>query len=57
MNQTAAEKREYVRRQFVETAEWSLEDPKGKRLENAREIQDEMSSRVIDLLTEWEING
>lgn len=42
---------------FVETTEWNLVDPKGKRLENVREIRDGIRSRVIGFLSEWGING
>ena len=42
---------------FVETTEWNLEDPNGKPLEKVREIRDEIRSRMVDLLTEWGIDG
>jgi len=42
---------------FVETTEWNLEDPNGKPLEKVREIRAEIRSRVVDLLTEWGIDG
>lgn len=35
---------------FVETEDWSLEDPKGKTLEQVRKIRDEIKTRVTELL-------
>jgi len=42
---------------FVETTEWNLENPNGKRLDKVREIRDEVRSKVIDLLAKWGANG
>ena len=35
---------------FVETEDWQLEDPKGKSLEEVRQIRDEIRTRVMMLL-------
>ena len=37
---------------FVETENWELADPKGKTLEEVREIRDEIRAKVVDLLKE-----
>ena len=37
---------------FVETEDWGLEDPKGKPLEQVREIRDEIRKRVMKMLIE-----
>jgi protein-tyrosine-phosphatase len=37
---------------FIETEDWTLEDPKGKSLEQVRKIRDEIKERVIRLLSE-----
>ncbi|OGN89950.1 MAG: arsenate reductase [Chloroflexi bacterium RBG_13_46_14] len=42
---------------FLETEDWELEDPHGKRLEEVREIRDEVKRRVENLLTEMQIVG
>jgi arsenate reductase len=39
---------------FVETEDWELEDPKGKMLEEVRQIRDEVRSKVVNLLQEME---
>jgi arsenate reductase len=35
---------------FMETEDWNLEDPKGKSIEEVREIRDEINRRVTTLL-------
>ena len=35
---------------FVETEDWELEDPKGKSLDNVRNIRDMILERVVELL-------
>jgi protein-tyrosine-phosphatase len=35
---------------FVETEDWGLEDPKGKHIDEVREIRDEIKSRVAEML-------
>ncbi len=35
---------------FVETEDWALEDPKGKTLEQVRNIRDEIRERVTRLM-------
>jgi len=35
---------------FVETEDWGLEDPKGKSIDEVREIRDEIKSRVAKML-------
>lgn len=35
---------------FVETEDWALEDPKGKSLEQVRQIRDEIKERVTKML-------
>ena len=37
---------------IIETEDWALDDPKGKSLEQVREIRDEIKARVTKLLTE-----
>jgi arsenate reductase (thioredoxin) len=37
---------------FIETEDWALEDPKGKSLEQVREIRDEIKERVEQLVYE-----
>jgi arsenate reductase len=37
---------------FIETEDWTLEDPKGKSLEQVRKIRDEIKKRVMKLLNE-----
>ena len=37
---------------FVETEDWSLEDPADKTLEQVRQIRDEIKKRVMKLLEE-----
>ena len=37
---------------FVETEDWGLADPKGKSLEQVREIRDEIRKRVMKMLIE-----
>jgi len=37
---------------FIETEDWTLEDPKGETIEQVREIRDEIKERVIRLLAE-----
>ena len=37
---------------FIQTEDWTLEDPKGKSLEQVRKIRDEIKERVIGLLNE-----
>ena len=37
---------------FIETEDWSLEDPNGKSLEQVRKIRDEITGRVIKLFNE-----
>jgi protein-tyrosine-phosphatase len=34
----------------VETEDWGLEDPKGKSIDEVREIRDEIKSRVAKML-------
>ena len=41
---------------FIQTEDWTLEDPKGKSLEQVRKIRDEIRDRVIGLLKEMELN-
>ena len=38
---------------FIETEDWTLEDPKGKSLEQVRKIRDEIKNRVVKLLGEF----
>jgi len=35
---------------FVETEDWGLEDPKGKSIDEVREIRDEIKARVAKML-------
>ena len=35
---------------FIKTEDWVLEDPKGKSLEQVRQIRDETKERVIGLI-------
>jgi arsenate reductase len=37
---------------FVQTEDWSLEDPEGKTLQQVRRIRDEIKNRVVKLLAE-----
>ena len=37
---------------FVETEDWSLEDPEGKTLQQVRRIRDEIKNRVVKLLAD-----
>ena len=37
---------------FVETEDWSLEDPEGKTLQQVRRIRTEINNRVVKLLAE-----
>jgi arsenate reductase len=37
---------------FIETEDWTLEDPRGKSLEQVRKIRDEIKKRVMKLLNE-----
>jgi protein-tyrosine-phosphatase len=37
---------------FLETEDWTLEDPKGKSLEQVRTIRDEIKKRVAKLVEE-----
>jgi arsenate reductase len=37
---------------FKPTVDWKLEDPKGKPMEKAREIRDDIEQRVRNLMTE-----
>jgi len=37
---------------YIETEDWSLEDPKEKNLEQVRKIRDEIKERVIRLINE-----
>ncbi len=37
---------------FIETEDWSLEDPEGKTLQQVRLIRDEIKKRVVKLLAE-----
>jgi arsenate reductase len=37
---------------FVETEDWGLDDPKGKPLQEVREIRDEIKARVVKMLEE-----
>lgn len=37
---------------FIETEDWALEDPKGKSLEQVREIRDQIKAKVAELLAE-----
>ncbi len=37
---------------FKPTADWKLEDPKGKSIEKVREIRDDIEHRVQNLITE-----
>ena len=37
---------------FIKTEDWTLEDPKGKSLEQVRKIRDEVKNRVVKLLAE-----
>ena len=39
---------------FKTTADWGLEDPKGKPVERVREIRDEIERRVVKLVSEIE---
>jgi protein-tyrosine-phosphatase len=38
---------------LTETEDWGLEDPKGKPLDEIREIRDEIQARVEALVTQW----
>jgi protein-tyrosine-phosphatase len=35
---------------WIDTQDWQVEDPKDKSIETVREIRDEISARVIELL-------
>ena len=35
---------------FIETADWALEDPEGKTLDQVRKIRDEMKQRIRQLI-------
>ena len=37
---------------FIETEDWTLEDPEGKPIEQVRKIRDEIKDRVIRLIEE-----
>ena len=37
---------------LIETEDWALEDPKGKSLEQVREIRDQIKAKVSELLAE-----
>ena len=37
---------------FVETVDWELEDPKGKKHDEVRKIRDEIRAKVVNLLKE-----
>jgi arsenate reductase (thioredoxin) len=37
---------------FIETEDWSLEDPKGKTIEQVRKIREEIKKRVSKLIKE-----
>lgn len=37
---------------FIETEDWALEDPRGKSLEEVREIMEQIQARVLELLEE-----
>jgi arsenate reductase len=39
---------------FIQTEDWTLDDPKGKTLEQVRKIRDEVKEKVIKLLNELE---
>ena len=41
---------------FIQTEDWTLEDPKGKSLEQVRKIRDEIRDRVMGILKEMELN-
>jgi len=41
---------------FIETEEWALEDPKGKSLEQVREIRDDIKGRVTRLVEQIAAN-
>jgi len=42
---------------FIETEDWTLEDPEGKTLEQVRIIRDEVKNRVMKLIEEMAINS
>jgi protein-tyrosine-phosphatase len=39
---------------FVETEDWELEDPKGKVLEDVRQVRDDVRSKVVNLIQRME---